>query len=170
MLGKHLSDSAKMTLGRKASERWLRRTDQERQQILSKLRQGWRKWTLKTEESRTWIERLVSKWLSEDHILFGEQAPIGFYDVDFLIGNKAIETQGDYWHANPAVYSQWDQLNHMQRMNVRRDRAKATYLKNRGFFLLPLWELDLKKDPAGCREVLRRFLNWHPSEEVSQEF
>jgi len=155
MRGKHLPDSAKQTLSQKARVRWLDRSEQYKSDHLLKMRKGWITWAMRTEENRTWIEKLVAIWLQEEALAFTEQTQVGFYIVDFLVGNKVIETQGDYWHANPSVYSQLDST---QKSNVRRDKAKATYLKNRGFGFLSLWELDLKKNPEGCRNLLREFL------------
>lgn len=51
---------------------------------------------------------------------------IGFYVVDILIDKIVVEVQGDYWHNLPGAEA--------------KDRRKRTYLTNRGYTVVYIWE------------------------------
>lgn len=154
MRGKHLPESAKRTLAIKATQRWDARSQESKEEHLSRMRTGWSSWSL--AKGPTKIELLVQEWLTEFNVQFTTQAVVSFFVVDFLVGSdKIIETHGDYWHGNPVKYAVLDQT---QRSNQRRDRAKWTLLSKRGFKLLALWEDDLWNRPEECRDRLQEFL------------
>jgi G:T-mismatch repair DNA endonuclease (very short patch repair protein) len=72
------------------------------------------------------------------------------YQFDFLIKDRniIIETHGDYWHANPNIYSDLDStkknLNDQQRYKVILDNEKLIYLKERNYEIIYLWETEIK--------------------------
>lgn len=150
MRGRTLPTSARETLSIKASERWERRSRAYKDAHILKMRKGWAAWAAST--APTWIEALVSTWLADAGHIVREQVPIGFYVVDFLVGRVVVETHGDYWHGNPAVYQ--GELDKVQKAAVRRDKAKRTYLTNRGYTVLEIWEKDLRETPDLCRGYL----------------
>lgn len=51
---------------------------------------------------------------------------IGWYVVDILIDNIVVEVQGDYWHNLPGAHA--------------KDKRKNTYLTNKGYKVLYIWE------------------------------
>lgn len=80
--------------------------------------------------------------LIEIDIQYDEQKRIGYYVCDFVIGKTIIEVQGDYWHGNPRIYES-NKLNFTQRKNIQRDKAKFTYLTNKGYNVICIWEYDI---------------------------
>ena len=94
---------------------------------------------------------------------FEAQSQIDFYLVDFQVGQKVIEVQGDYWHANPIKYPDPNLWDRTQKMCVKRDKAKRTLLQRRGYQILALWETDIKKHPEMCSLQLKEFLACPPT-------
>jgi very-short-patch-repair endonuclease len=80
-------------------------------------------------------------------IKYEAQVPIGHYVVDFLVRERCLVVQvdGDYWYANPQIYSD---LSALQRKVRQRDRACNTYLIRKGYRVCRLWERDIKENPA----------------------
>lgn len=155
MLGKHLSLSARTTLSEKGKVRWDAKSPSEKQTKIDQLRKGW---SALGKERPSKIEVLVEGWLSASGVAFESQVVVDFYVVDFKIGRKIVECHGDYWHANPEVYADPVRWHQAQRANVRRDKSKMTFLTNRKYEVLVLWERDLYKKPLQCREQLFAFL------------
>lgn len=154
MRGKHLPASAKSTLSLKGKVRWAAKTPDEQAKKIQQLREGWQWLGLGNPSS---IEITVSKWLGQLGVVHEAQARVGFYLVDFLVGDKVVECHGDYWHANPLSYA-GRTLSPMQTANVLRDRRKATYLRNQGYDLLVVWEHEIKTAPIEVLAALERFL------------
>lgn len=67
-----------------------------------------------------------------------------YYDIHILGTQLLIEVQGDYWHANPEIYIDKTCLNKTQKSNVRRDHFKRRFAHDGGFYVLYIWENDLK--------------------------
>lgn len=84
-----------------------------------------------TIDTPTSIEKILYDYLKLKKIKFVPQKRIEFYLVDAYIPslNLVIEADGDYWHALPET--KW------------RDKSKNTYLKNRGYNLIRLSEIEL---------------------------
>ena len=103
----------------------------------------------------TSIELKIHDLLNNNNIVFVAGHPIGFYvcDIYVPIANLVIECQGDYWHGNPRKYND-SNLNLIQRKNIRRDRAKTTYLKNRGFNHIDIWEYDIRFDFDKVNQII----------------
>jgi len=70
------------------------------------------------------------------------QHPLGYYTVD-----------GDFWHANPSLYSP-DKLSERQRIRRRLDASCDSFLRNRGYGVLRLWESDLRDRRDFCRDLV----------------
>lgn len=155
MLGKHLPPSARTTLSEKGRARWDAMTVLEQRSKVDQLRKGW---SALGKERPSKIEVLVEGWLAASGVSFESQVVIDFYVVDFKVGQKIVECHGDYWHANPETYPDPARWHQAQRANVRRDKSKMTFLANRGYDVLVLWERDLHQNPARCREQLFGFL------------
>jgi very-short-patch-repair endonuclease len=102
----------------------------------------------KFKRKRTGPEKLVSNILTYLGVSYTEQTPLGYYTVDFLVPPKlVIQTDGDYWHGNPKVYSE---LSDAQRQRKRLDASCDSFLQHRGYTVLRLWEHDLKHDLQSC--------------------
>ena len=121
-------------------ERWLKLPEEEKNKIRIRCAKiGSQKKFL------TSIELKVHDFLNYKTIVFIAGHPIGFYVCDIYVpsANLVIECQGDYWHGNPREYNDTS-FNLIQKKNIRRDKAKATYLKNRGFNHINIWEYDIR--------------------------
>jgi len=74
-----------------------------------------------------------------------------YYQFDFLIKDKniIIETHGDYWHANPLIYSNIEEgkkrLNETQEYKIGLDKLKKEYIGN-DYKIIYLWETDIKNN------------------------
>lgn len=76
--------------------------------------------------------------------------------VDFLLDNNfIIEVFGDYWHANPKIYNQ---LNEHQSKQIKKDRARLSYLNKCGRKVLVLWEYEIKNEIANVEQKIKNFL------------
>ena len=96
------------------------------------------------------LERAVMDELTRLHIPFQAQAKLRWYIVDFYLPQLAlvIECDGAYWHAKPN--------------QIRIDKAKDTYLRNRGITVARITEAAIKAGVVGAvdqalhRSVLHR--------------
>ena len=80
------------------------------------------------------------------------------FRADFLVGaNKVIEVNGDYYHANPEVYSH-KILTPLQVKNLKSDKLKMDFYKENGFEVLIVWERDLKFNLEKEREKIKNFV------------
>lgn len=97
---------------------------------------------------KTSIEREVENYLIENNINY-KYNHIDKYQYDFLLKDYdiIIEAQGDYWHANPLIYSDTDPklkpLNETQKYKIKMDKLKNKYIKNK-YKIIYLWETDIK--------------------------
>jgi len=69
------------------------------------------------------------------------------YQYDFRIKNSniLIEVHGDYWHANPKLYTK-DMLTERQIFKIARDKKKLAYAREQGYEILYIWEHDIKNN------------------------
>ncbi len=113
--------------------------------------------TKNMRKNPTLPERIVSKILSDLNIIFETQKRIDYYLCDCVIGKKIIEIQGDYWHGNPIRYNE-SNINETQKKNIHRDKTKKSFLINKGYKILYLWEYDLIKNYSMCEKLVNEFL------------
>lgn len=73
----------------------------------------------------------------------------GFYHIDIGIPfyKIAIEVDGDYWHGNQKIYKI---LTKQQKDRQSRDKARNTYLANRGWIVLRFWTSKIDKEIEFC--------------------
>lgn len=83
--------------------------------------------------------------------------PCGNYYIDFVIGNKAIEVQGDYWHCNPEKFDKPEYSR--QERAIESDIKKMDFLKRMGYEVLWVWESEIS-DGRAFRK-LQTFLQSH---------
>lgn len=87
---------------------------------------------------------------------FKEEHQVLYYSLDFAFpqAKVAVECDGDYFHINPKFFPNGPK-DAIQRRNAGRDRAKNTFLLNRGWTVIRIWECDINagtyKDSLLCK-------------------
>jgi G:T-mismatch repair DNA endonuclease (very short patch repair protein) len=106
------------------------------------------------------IELQVQSMLDEMGAEYEPEFHHGNFFYDFRIRGTSllIEVNGDYWHANPKVYLNKELLNETQKKMVRRDHYKRRVAREHGYYVLYLWEHDLKNQPDAVRVTLERYI------------
>lgn len=108
--------------------------------------------------TNTKIERLMEGELQRRKIVFKSQYPVAKKFVcDFALPeyNIIVECDGDYWHANPAIYRQ-EKLHPVQKRRVQTDRFKDGFLPKQGWTVLRFYESDIIKDVKRCVDVVEQ--------------
>lgn len=84
----------------------------------------------------------VKKKLDELGIVYRYQFPIAFFCVDFFLPEikMVIQVDGCYWHGCPKHFSELDLR---QKNRVRLDHSCDSFLRNRGYKVLRIWECDI---------------------------
>lgn len=118
----------------------------------TKLRNEWINKRDKYCEIDTTPEKKVEELLLKYNIEYQKKINIGYYNCDFIVNRTVIEVQGDYWHGNPKIFSEYDNI---QKKNIDRDKRKNKYLTSMGYTVLYLWEYDLKHYIDECENKLR---------------
>lgn len=127
------------------NKKWLEdNPDQLKKMIIQSHKKRYRK---------TSIERKLENYLINQKIDYKYNFILdNKYQFDFLIKdrNLIIEVNGDYWHANPEIYSDSDEnkkpLNDTQRYKVDLDEKKNKYLISKGYEVIYLWEKEINND------------------------
>ena len=78
-----------------------------------------------------------------------------YYDFYLPKYNILIECDGDYWHADPKKYKKED-LNAIQKRNIRVDEQKNKYALMYGYVLLRFWEKDVYKNKKKVISILEK--------------
>lgn len=119
-------------------------------------------------KSLTKPHRKVILWLNEYKISFKIEQPINVYVVDILIGNKIIEVNGDFWHANPNKYNADDMIplpGASYLINASdiwdREQKRTNQLIALGYEVLVLWESEIKQSIV-AKEIMCKFLKLKP--------
>jgi endogenous inhibitor of DNA gyrase (YacG/DUF329 family) len=113
-------------------------------------------------QTNTSIQIITRRLLAELNYDFGEEKQFKYYVLDFYgeSYNLAIEVMGDYWHANPIKYTDYNTLHDIQKKDIKRDKSKKTYL-NRYYDIniLYLWENDINKNELLCKKLIQEYIN-----------
>lgn len=102
----------------------------------------------------------INDLLSLHNILFENEYVEKYYAIDIFLSeyNLMIEIMGDYWHANPIKYDDF-QLTSKQKDAIRRDKAKHTYIKKyENIEILYLWESDINKNINLCSTLIQEYI------------
>jgi hypothetical protein len=102
---------------------------------------------------------IINDILNNMNINFINEKDFVYYSVDNYLKDYdlIIEVMGDYWHASPIKYKQ---LNDLQKKNVRRDKAKHSFLlDNYHIEVLYLWEKDIINNLMLCRNIINTYIN-----------
>lgn len=105
-------------------------------------------------------EKFVRNFLETLNINFRKEVYIANnrWRVDFLIENdKIIEVNGDFWHANPKIYSV-DKLTTIQKNNVLRDIEKFNWINQNNYKLLIIWEQDIKFNTEDIKNKIEKYV------------
>jgi hypothetical protein len=89
---------------------------------------------------------------------------INGYVVDMLYNTKVIEFNGDYWHANPKIYSSNDLVSYPKGIILvdeiwKKDNAKISNLEQLGYSIYTIWESEWKQDKNAVLSNIKKFLN-----------
>jgi G:T-mismatch repair DNA endonuclease (very short patch repair protein) len=122
----------------------------------NKLREEWILKRNNYSEIDTLPEKITENILLKLKIEYIKKMNIGYYNCDFVVNNTIIEVQGDYWHGNPKFYKTFDKI---QQKNINRDKRKLSFLFNKGYTIIYLWENELKTNLKYCEEKLKNYLH-----------
>lgn len=111
----------------------------------------------------TSLERNFGKLLADMGLDFNVQYPLPSrgpkgkrsskaYDFCVPRHNLLIETNGDYWHGNPGMYTVFDST---QEKSKRRDAHKKELAIDHGFKILFVWEKDLNERPEWVKSQVQ---------------
>lgn len=101
---------------------------------------------------------IINNILDKENIIYNNEESFIYYSADnYLIEyDLVIEVMGDYWHSNPLKYKK---LNDLQKKNIRRDKAKHTFLLDYyGINILYLWEKDILENPELCALLIKLYI------------
>jgi hypothetical protein len=118
--------------------KWQNMNQNERDEIIGRLTKCANK-----NKKDTKIEKIVENLLINNSITYEKQYKMGRFVTDFFIpqSNLVIECQGDYWHANPEIFTL---LNETQKANIKRDKSKKEYFDANSIRYLFFWESEIK--------------------------
>lgn len=113
----------------------------------------------KMSKKLTAPEKQLKKILKELKVKFEPQKIIASKIYDFYVpqANLIIEVDGDYWHANPDIYSESDQ-NSIQKRNVKNDKFKETLALGRGYDIIRVWESELNNNYSAVKKKIKEKL------------
>ena len=106
-------------------------------------------------------QRKVNAMLDKLEISFVNEKIFKYYSVDNYISNSnlIIEVMGDYFHANPILYNDYNKLDEMQQKDIIRDKRKNTYIKKYyNIDILYLWESDINNNPIICEKLIEKYI------------
>jgi G:T-mismatch repair DNA endonuclease (very short patch repair protein) len=93
------------------------------------------------------------KWKYEEIVKIDKKT----YIPDFLINDDTIvEVFGDFWHANPLIYSENDIVysNISAKQIWERDLLKKTTLENAGYKVYIIWQDEINTDYEKVKEII----------------
>lgn len=114
---------------------------------------------LKSKKVYSNLNRFLEEQLNSIGLYPESEYPIGPYAVDFCFPKEkiVIEADGDWWHANPEFLKERNlkELHPIQKKMKRIDKAKNSYLRNKGWDLIRFWERDLYKKTDKCLKKIK---------------
>jgi DNA mismatch endonuclease (patch repair protein) len=104
----------------------------------------------KQKTSGTGIELKMKEILTALNVEYKFQYPIDYYCVDFFIPSKnlIIQTDGCYWHG---CLKHTKDLNNIQKKNIRIDHSCNSFLINRGYKIIRVWECEMPLLEIECQ-------------------
>lgn len=113
----------------------------------------------KMSNKMTSPEKIFVGLMNEIGVEFESQKVVGEKIFDFYIPSKnlIVEINGDYWHGNSLIYESED-LNKVQKRNIKNDKFKDILAKGRGFELEVVWEFDLNNNYEEQKNRFKKLL------------
>lgn len=96
------------------------------------------------------LNKRIFKILNRHHIYFNSEFRIGLKTYDIKFNNKILlEINGDFWHANPAIYKASDILNMPKGLRKasdiwKYDKLKKELAEQHGYKVVYIWESEMK--------------------------
>ena len=90
------------------------------------------------------IEKKFREELEKRNIFFNQEVKFGRYSIDFVVGNIAIELDGNYWHDKENV--------------KKRDKLKEEKIIENNYKFLRFKEKDIKFDIEKCFRKLNKLM------------
>lgn len=116
---------------------------------------------------RSRIEASLSNYIKENYNFLVEDNKRVYLDgleIDIYLPELklGIEVNGDYFHKNPRLYKDPNELANLPRLDKsilvsdiwKRDADKIELAKAKGIKLIQIWEYDIKNDYAGVKKQL----------------
>lgn len=86
-------------------------------------------------------------------------------DIVFTKTKIAVFCDGDFWHGHnwalrgiPSLEEELSRYSHFWRdkitNNVKRDSEVTALLENQGWYVIRIWESDIKKDVEKCADIV----------------
>ena len=112
----------------------------------------------KFKRRETAPERIIREMLESLNLPFQQEAPFGYYTVDFLLEEKKLilQADGDYWHVHPDKFPNPDES---QKTTQRVDASCNSFIRNQGYQVLRFWESDLHNKPEECLKRIEEITN-----------
>ena len=105
---------------------------------------------------------IINAILDDMNIAYINEQNYKYYSVDNYLSdyNLIIEVMGDFWHCSPIVFPDRAKLRETVVPNIRKDKAKHTYLSTYcGIEVLYLWETDIYKRPDVCKLLIQKYVD-----------
>lgn len=87
-----------------------------------------------------------------------------YFDAHIPNTNLFIEINGDYWHCNPKIYTNPNEIIREQPVSYywNRDKKKIEFANLNGFYVFTIWESDWKHHKS---EILKAIKEWSNKKE-----
>ena len=106
-------------------------------------------------------QKIVNNLLDSMGILYINEYEFDYYAVDNYLKeyNLIIEVMGDYWHTNPNIYKDVNNINEIQQKRIHKDKTKEKYIKNKyDINILYLWENDIINNSELCKKLIDMYI------------
>lgn len=106
----------------------------------------------------TSLEKKIENVLKDLGVKYNKQIVLGpsfNYKADFVIGKIVFEANGDYWHGNPILFPN---PNEMQKLAIKKDSIKRAYFEELGYKVYEIWEHDVNTDFPKVKRWIARLL------------
>ena len=109
------------------------------------------------------LEYIRSSNVNCNHQLELPNNKVAYYVYDIEYNKKIIEYNGDFWHANPKIYSPTDVVPHPNKSVTAqqiwaKDDKKIQFARDQGYEVLVVWESDFKKNKEEIIKQCIQFL------------
>jgi len=101
------------------------------------------------------LELRIYSWLLELNYDITQQFNLSnfYFDMHIQNTNILIEVNGDYWHCNPAIYTNGP-INERQKLAIKRDIGKRAVARKNGYQVVVIWENEVIKNAELAKQEL----------------